>query len=102
MTLHSEIRGRAGFEWRRVRRVRLYWINGRTLQVHFDGCPSFPDVNEVCLGYFGSLGEAVDFAVSDSPKADWCDHCLDREMDMADQLGWFWQRFPIRLPPHQG
>ena len=90
------------YEWIPVLLVRPYWINSRTFQIHFSNCPHSPDVNDVYLGNFGSLQEAVDYADWEWPRADWCDYCLDREMDVYidGQLGWLWCEVPVRFPAY--
>lgn len=96
------LRPTLAFRWKPVLRKRWYWINRRTREVHFDGCPVFPEVNEVCFGRFAFLCEAVGVAEVAFPGADPCDFCFDRELRMEDagRLGWRWVRLPVLLPPH--
>ena len=58
-------------------------------------------MNEVLLGRFAYLGEAVRIAERAFLGADPCAFCFNRELDMeeAGRLGWYLARLPVLLPP---
>lgn len=67
--------------------LRHYGINRRTLEVHSYGCPYFPEINELYLGYLGSLRQATERAKRRySVFADPCYYCELREYQQRRRI----------------